>query len=340
MPPFQTPWIKPSDLPGSPRILDLGDGGPPTTIAGQKVHFISSSVKLVLQARPNVHAADALDSLADLSADEFDAAVYAPTPAEAKSRVFEWIDGIHDHLREGGLFYLGGERHRGVESYCQRVNEVFGETEKVRQVGRRRVYRATKIGPRGAAPVDVRQYIDAKIGGDSASFITRAGVFSRDHVDPGSRKLLEAVRIDRGQTVLDVGCGYGAIGIFLARRVASVTMTDVDVRATRCAQENVDRAGVLGEVHTADLFDSVVGRSFDVVVTNPPFHAGHAFAQPFITGAERHLQTGGRVWLVVMRDEPYRKLLLEIFGNGGTVANEGGYSILSAVKKRGSSLGA
>ena len=329
----------PADLPDAGRILDLGDGGPTSSIASQHVHFVSSNVKLVARARESVTEADAVDSLADLSAGSFDAAIYAPPPAETKTRVFEWIDGVHQLLRAGGVFYLGGERHRGVESYRRRVADVFGEAVRLRQVGRRRVYRATKSGPPGVPPVDVCQDIGVSFGGDSVSFCTRAGVFSRDHIDPGSQLLLEVARIDRGQTVLDVGCGYGALGVLLARCGASVTMTDVDVRATRCAAENADLADVRAEVHTADLYDAVVGRSFDAVVANPPFHAGHTFAQPFILGARRHLRPGGRVWLVVMRSEPYRKLLQDHFGNGETVAEMAGYTVLSAVK-RGNRLGA
>ncbi len=306
------------------------------------MHYVSSNVQLVTGARQlssAVDFADAVDSLDDLRVDPFDAAVYAPAPAETKSRVFEWIDGVHANLRVGGVFYVGGERHRGVESYKQRMEAVFGRVEKLRQIGRRRVYVTQKTDHPGVPPVETTQLVDISIEAETLAFVTRAGVFSKDHLDPGSRLLLETTCVGRNQAVLDIGCGYGPLGIFLARRGASVTMSDVDVRATRCAEENVDRAGVSVEVHTADLYDGVAGRSFDSIVTNPPFHAGHAFAHPLVVGARSHLRSGGRLWLVVMRADPYRKLLEQNFAHVETTCTEGGYSVLVA-SNRGNRRGA
>ena len=321
-------WIRPEDITGCDRLLDLGDGGPPTqSLRGS--HFVSSNVKWVNQARER-GPADAVDSLADLPDVSFDAAVYAPAPAETKPRVFEWIDGVHSRLAEGGRFYLGGERHRGVESYRRRAEDVFGSATKVRQVGRRRVYCARKGRRSGVAEIQTSYRFECSIQGDSFSFVTRAGVFSRDHVDPGTRLLLDAIPPCQGKALLDVGCGYGALGIALARRGAIVTMTDVDVRSTRCAEENAKASGASTSIVTADLYDGVEGHRFDVIVSNPPFHSGLSFARPFVEGARRHLNPGGRIWLVVMRKEPYTLQLERYIGEVRTAVDEGGYRVLNA----------
>lgn len=334
-------WLEAGDFPSSRHILDLGDGRTPalagcadvdvpTTYVSSRLHDVAQAAEL------GVLTTVVLESLKSWTGPSFDCAVYAPGIAETKLRVFEWIDDAFAHLEVGGHLLLAGERRRGIESYRERVGEVYGAVEKRRQAGRRRLYTAQKTTERpGVPPVEVSSRFEVSdIPGGSFVFETKAGVFSRDHIDPGSRALLEAVKPEPTDRIADVGCGYGAIGIPLARLGNAVTLIDDDLRSIACTRKNLRLNAVEAKVLTSDLFASVGHRRFDLVVSNPPFHAGQAVSKPLIGGAHAHLDVGGRLWMVVMRATPYATAIGRVFGNVQTVSKTDSYTILTAHKQQ------
>lgn len=182
---------------------------------------------------------------------------------------------------------------------------------------------------------------------------TDSGVFSKGEADHGSVTLLGA--LPEAREVLDLGCGYGAVGIAYKLRFpnANVTMTDVNRRALDLAQRNADAnrlprrklgapAGqgengssplLIGE---SDGFSALEGRSFDLIATNPPIRAGKSVYFPWVQQAYDHLVPGGRFYAVIRKkqgSDTYAKLMKDVFGNCETVERSKGFHVLVSQKQ-------
>src|SRR3990170_4892174 len=178
-----------------------------------------------------------------------------------------------------------------------------------------------------------------EIRGQSLRLRTDAGVFSRGKLDRGTELLLEALEVGPCELILDLGCGYGAIGIVAARLSARghVILTDVNERAVALARANlranrVDNA----EVRRGDLYAPVQGLAFDHIVCNPPIRAGRAVVDRIIREAPALLHEGGSLWLVVRTKQgadSVRKRMAEAFASADVVRRGSGYKVLRAVKK-------
>lgn len=140
--------------------------------------------------------------------------------------------------------------------------------------------------------------------GYGLSFMTDAGVFSKGELDAGSRLLLDALPALTGD-VLDLGCGWGAIGVAIARAnpQARVVMADVNRRALALARENCARNGVTAEIIESDGLSAVMDRRFDAVVTNPPIRAGKQVIYRMFADAAGALQPGGALYLVIRKQQ-------------------------------------
>jgi 16S rRNA (guanine1207-N2)-methyltransferase len=165
---------------------------------------------------------------------------------------------------------------------------------------------------------------------------TQAGVFAHRELDEGSRLLIEAMRISPTARVLDWGCGYGAIGIVAAGLASRghVTFIDVDIRATRLTQRNLEENGVTNaEVILGDgLRDLPPKTRFDVVVSNPPTHSGREVLDDMVAGAYKALRPRGQLYLVINRLLSLRRQVDSVFGGSETVARHKGFVVIRAVK--------
>jgi 16S rRNA (guanine1207-N2)-methyltransferase len=137
--------------------------------------------------------------------------------------------------------------------------------------------------------------------GEMLTFEVDAGVFAAHGLDPGTALLIENLALRRSDRVLDLGCGWGAVGVAAAKSAPDgrVVLTDVNRRATRLARENLGRNRVRNaEVRSGSLFEPVEGERFDVIVTNPPFHAGRELVLRILSEAPSYLAPHGRLVLV------------------------------------------
>lgn len=171
-------------------------------------------------------------------------------------------------------------------------------------------------------------------------FQTDNGVFSKTTVDYGSRVLIDT--FDEGSApdgdILDLGCGYGPIGIALAKAYSnrSVMMSDVNKRALDLAQKNAKLNNVtnINSVESS-VYDAITDK-YAAILTNPPIRAGKNIVSEMIEKAKNHLLDQGTLWVVIQKKQgapSAKKLMQETFGNAEIVKKDKGYYILKAINE-------
>ncbi len=180
--------------------------------------------------------------------------------------------------------------------------------------------------------------------GELLSFVVDSGIFASHGLDPGTALLIENLSLRRTDRVLDLGCGWGAVGVAAAKSATEgrVLLTDVNRRAARLARENLEKNRVRNaEVRVGSLFEPIEGEVFDVIATNPPFHAGRELVLRFLSEAPTHLVPGGRLLLVGKGSQGirfYQGWLEEHWPGPVAVLGRGsGYRVLEA-RRRGAGL--
>ena len=173
--------------------------------------------------------------------------------------------------------------------------------------------------------------------GRHLTFITDAGVFSRGELDAGTSLLLRALPEALSGDILDLGCGWGPVGISVKTvwPETEVWMTDVNLRALAWSRENARRNGA--EVHLAesDGFQALGERMFDAVITNPPIRAGKQVIYRIFADAGEHLKPGGSLYLVIRKQqgaESCVRYLRTIFDTVEKRDRSGGFWVLEARK--------
>jgi 16S rRNA (guanine1207-N2)-methyltransferase len=169
-------------------------------------------------------------------------------------------------------------------------------------------------------------------------FMTDSGVFSKSSVDFGTRLLIETMVIPSAATVLDIGCGYGPIGIAAATIAMNghVVMADVNERAVELARTNTKLNGVINvTVLHSDLFSNIKDMEFDCVLTNPPIRAGKATVHRIFEQAWEYLKSGGRLWVVIQKKQGAPSAvekLEQLYPNVEILTKDKGYWIIQAQK--------
>lgn len=184
--------------------------------------------------------------------------------------------------------------------------------------------------------VSDRKEYKIHILGEDFTFITDNAVFSKKYLDFGSFVLLKEFK-SNAKTILDLGCGYGPIGIILARcnPDAQILMTDINNRALELANINIEINKIINAtVEKSDGAKSITG-CFDSVVTNPPIRAGKQTVFGFYDEAYRLLKDKGELWVVIQKKQgapSSMKKLQNLFGNCECISKEKGYYILKSIK--------
>ena len=164
---------------------------------------------------------------------------------------------------------------------------------------------------------------------------TDAGVFSKGEVDTGTRLLLEALPEEMTGDILDLGCGWGVIGISIARKwpETRVTMADVNTLALDLSRENAKRNRADVTCVESDGMAALAGQQFDAVITNPPIRAGKQVIYQMFADAAASLKPGGALYLVIRKQqgaESCMKYLQTIYGSVEKLDKSGGFWILKA----------
>ncbi|MCA1057152.1 class I SAM-dependent methyltransferase [Rossellomorea aquimaris] len=183
------------------------------------------------------------------------------------------------------------------------------------------------------------QTIRFELRGHSLQFKTDQGVFSKREVDFGSRTLIETFELPQTEgSILDVGCGYGPIGLSLAKdfKDRTIHMIDVNERALDLAGENakVNRIDNV-RIYQSDRYANVSEKSFAAILTNPPIRAGKEIVHSILSGSYDHLAENGELWVVIQKKQGAPSAMdkmEELFSNVEVVAKKKGYYILKSIK--------
>jgi 16S rRNA (guanine1207-N2)-methyltransferase len=337
------------------RVLDYGCGYGVVGIAladaapGLDVQMVDSDIRAARLASRNVRANGipnahvVLDhTLSRFPNGHFDVVALNPPVEEGTETIFEMIERAQPKMKHGGNFYLVAKVRKGAKSYMRKLGEVIGPAKVIARTGGYWLMRAERSPICPPEVVDLDRYehlVEAELRGRRYSFRTRAGIFSRNAVDDGTRLLIETMDMRPRHSVIDIGCGYGPIGIVAAHlaSVGRIVMVDANARAVEYAEKNI-RAHHLSharkngkprvEAILGDRFDPVPGERFDRVVSNPPFHAGNDVIFPLVDEAYEHLRVHGRLYLVLMRSAGVRRHMKKVFGNCGVAADSGKHVVL------------
>ncbi|WP_093814554.1 class I SAM-dependent methyltransferase [Streptococcus sp. 45] len=173
--------------------------------------------------------------------------------------------------------------------------------------------------------------------GQSFTFLTDSGVFSKKMVDYGSQVLLNTLDFEKGKTLLDLGCGYGPLGISLAKaQGVKPTMVDINNRAIDLAKQNAQKNGVEADIFQSNIYEKVNG-TFDYIISNPPIRAGKQVVHTIISESINYLKVGGNLTIVIQKKQgaPSAKAKMEeVFGNVEILKRDKGYYILRSEKTK------
>ena len=179
--------------------------------------------------------------------------------------------------------------------------------------------------------LNIRQ-IRAILRGKELSFYTGSGVFSPDKIDIGTALLIKDSIIEPGAKILDLGCGYGPVGITLKKAFpeTKVSMTEINQRAVMLAKKNAKLNHADVKIAQGNLYESVAEEKFDIILVNPPMAAGKKLCFEIIEKAKEHLTDKGTLQLVARHQKGGRELekkMQEVFGNVEEISKKSGFRI-------------
>ena len=174
--------------------------------------------------------------------------------------------------------------------------------------------------------------------GNDLKFQSDSGVFSRNEVDFGSRVLINVFTFPEIEgDILDVGCGYGPIGLSIAKEdpERTIEMIDVNLRAIELAKDNAKVNKIENvNIYESSIYENVTGK-YAAILTNPPIRAGKSVVHDILKGAHDRLLHGGELWVVIQKKQgapSAMDLLKGIFDEVEVVKKDKGYYIIKSKK--------
>lgn len=175
----------------------------------------------------------------------------------------------------------------------------------------------------------------ASVAGIELKFETASSLFSPTKADRGSLAMLSCISFEPNDKVLDLGCGYGLVGIYAAKVIGAerVWMADNDPTAVECAVKNLAVNGVEGvNVALSDGFREIRETNFTKIICNPPYHVDFSVPKHFIEKGFNRLVLDGAIYIVTKRKTWYQNKLRSVFG-GARVRELDSYLVFEAVKR-------
>jgi len=258
-----------------------------------------------------------------------------------------WLAQAFQALRTGGILYLGGANRQGINPLVSDSEMLFGEPAVIGYKKGNRLVRFQKKQSGwsaggwwqtpGIAPGTWHTLAIATSSG-VLELNSLPGIFSYDGLDEGSQLLLDSLPDLHNMSVLDLGCGYGAIGLTAASSgAASVDMVDANLLAVAATKLNIERLGLTNvRALAGDVLSAVVDRKYHLILSNPPFHTGsqvdYQVARAFIEQSYQALESGGRLYIVANRFIRYETILDMYFQHVSEVKQSPRYHVLCGEK--------
>ena len=184
-----------------------------------------------------------------------------------------------------------------------------------------------------------KREISYEIYGHKITLLTDNGVFSKKQVDEGSFAFLRVIiPLMLEGNILDLGCGYGPIGLTIAitSPKARVTLADINTRALALCEENARKLGLSSRVTCVEsnIYENLKG-TYDAILINPPIRAGKKVTYQMYEGALSHLVSGGKLYIVIRRNQgalTASKYIEDLFGNVTLLKKDKGYYMYEAKK--------
>jgi len=257
-----------------------------------------------------------------------------------------WFLQARQALRDGGVLYLAGSNKGGIQSAIKDAEALFGTSSILGYKKGNRVVSFLKTQKSedlpawasvpGIAPRTWHE-LDVRIGDRRFQLYTLPGVFSYDKLDAGTAFLLDELPVSLSGCTLDLGCGYGLLGLVASQLSEWVDLVDANLLAVAATRRNLKANSIPNaSVFAGDVTGELELLTYQFVITNPPFHSSHSVdyvvALAFIEEAHQVLIPGGELWLVANRFIRYNPILETFYRRVDIVAVNNHYQVLRAVK--------
>jgi 16S rRNA (guanine1207-N2)-methyltransferase len=235
-------------------------------------------------------------------------------PGKSRDETLAWFAMAHDRLAPGGIIVAAMPNTAGAGRFEKDLSKATGNITSI-QKHKCRAFHTSDDGNWNEAIFDEWRALGTPHEIPGTRFITQAGVFSSDHIDPGSQLLADHLPANLHGAIADLGAGWGFLSDAALRRCSKIRRLDLfeaDSRALACARENL--AGHQREIHF-HWHDVTTGlpESYDAIIMNPPFHTGQStdvdLGRAFLKTAATSLKRGGKLFLVANRQLPYEAVL-------------------------------
>ena len=275
----------------------------------------------------------------DLETASFDSILFRVSKERAVSH--HVINQASVLLKRGGTLMLSGEKTDGVKTYTSHANKLFGDNCQPRKSGNYYLSRLTKHSDDGKH-LDDKNYLTLRTIGspEHLPLQSKPGIFGWNKIDQGSALLIHQLpqfiqsfgEINRPQSLLDLGCGYGFLSCAAAQQgLTKITATDNNAAALKACKVNFDALEVDGTVLAGDAGCQIEER-FDAIICNPPFHQGFnidsELTAKFLNASKRLLAPRGRALFVVNNFIPLEKKAQDYFPRVREVARSNSFKLI------------
>lgn len=246
------------------------------------------------------------------------------------------LDCAKGLLATEGVLWLAGENKAGIKSADKLLNAHFNHVQKLDNARHCTLFEASD--PLIKQPFDSAEYREIwslESAGKALEIVSYPGVFAHGHLDAGSEFLLQHLpQLSIDDSVLDFGCGSGAIGASIARQCpADVTFLDTNAIALHACKETLARNDLDGTLVASDGLSNLESR-FDLIISNPPIHSGvktdNHLSMRLLEEVKNHLHPSGQLLIVANRHLPYENWLAERFSQVNEMAANQHFKVLRA----------